>query len=81
MECLSEKKAWPEIEKVSDSPEETFFQGILNSEKTYIHYLNKESFIQRHSLYTVVSTEKEWYTVLWNMPYNRASWSSIVKGS
>lgn len=50
----SENMAWQGVEQMSDSPEETFFQGILNSEKTYIHYLNKESITQRHSLYTVV---------------------------
>lgn len=46
------------------------FSKVSLTLKTYIHYLNKESFIQCHSPYTVVSTEKEWHTVLWNVPFN-----------
>lgn len=66
----SEDMAWQGVEKISDSPEETLPQDILNSEKTCIHFLNKESFIQHHSLYTLISTEKEWHTVFWNVSYN-----------
>jgi len=44
---------------MSDSPEETFPQEILNSEKTCIHFLNKESFIQHHSRQRDVRNNKK----------------------